>query len=174
MSHYHIVTTWRVPGTVEEAARILADVEELPLWWPEVYLGVQVLAPGDATGLGFAAALLTRGWLPYLLRWQLRVTEVSDRGLVLEADGDLRGRGEWHFAQEGPTAVIGYDWRVEARKPMLRAFGPALAPLFAWNHRWAMARGEEGLRREMARRRTPGIVGVRPPVSSLLRAPASP
>ena len=50
-------------------------------------------------------------------------------------------------------ADIRYDWTVEVEKPLLRLFAPLLWPAFSANHRWAMARGEEGLRRELVRRR---------------------
>ena len=45
------------------------------------------------------------------------------------------------------------DNHVTADKPILRLLSPLLAPVFAWNHRWAMAKGEAGLRREVIRRR---------------------
>ena len=35
---------------------------------------------------------------------------------------------------------------------------PVLRPVFEWNHRWAMARGEESLQAELRRRHT-----ARPP-----------
>ena len=49
-SHYHFLTYWRVPGTVEEVAAVLAEARDLPRWWPSVYLDVQQLAPGDERG----------------------------------------------------------------------------------------------------------------------------
>ena len=49
------------------------------------------------------------------------------------------------------TRII-YDWRITAEKPLLRLFSPILKPIFGANHRWAMARGEESLRIELARR----------------------
>ena len=154
MSRYHIVTTWRFDGTVEEVAAILTDVENLTRWWPSVYLDVQRLAQGDQTGVGAELALFTKGWLPYTLRWTLRVTEVHppDR-IVLTPTGDFIGRGEWSFRQEGPTAVVRYDWQVQARKPVLRALTWLFRPIFTANHNWAMRKGEQSLRLELARRR---------------------
>ena len=135
MSRYHLVTTWRVPGTLEEVAGILAEVERLPLWWPAVYLSARQTATGDERGLGREVALHTRGWLPYTLRWSFRVVEIDPpRRVVIEPAGDFLGRGTWTFAQEGPVAVIRYDWEVEARKPLLRALGWLLKPVFAANH----------------------------------------
>lgn len=154
MSRYHLVTTWRVRASLEEVAAILSEPERLPDWWPAVYLDAQETAPGDETGLDKEVALHTKGWLPYTLRWQFRVTAIEPpRRVVLEPMGDFTGRGTWTFAQDGPWAVIGYEWDVETHKPLLRALGWLLRPVFAANHDWAMRRGEESLRLELLRRR---------------------
>ena len=101
---------------------------------------------------GDVVKLLTKGWLPYKLRWSFRVTETRADGFVIEAFGDFVGRGEWLFVQDGDEVDITYDWRIRAEKPLLRIFSPILKPIFSANHRWAMARGEESLMRELARR----------------------
>jgi hypothetical protein len=138
------VTRWRVRATVAEVIEVLSDAEDLPRWWPSVYL--EVKKRGDVI------ELLTKGWLPYKLRWSFRVVETRGDGFVIEAFGDFVGRGEWHFAQDGDYVDITYDWRIRAEKPLLRIFSAILKPVFAANHRWAMARGEESLVRELARR----------------------
>ena len=151
---YAFLTVWRVAGTVAEVRAVLADGLSLPRWWPAVYLDVEVLAENDADGRGGELALFTTGWLPYTLRWTLRLVEpVSDAGFALTAVGDLDGTGRWTFAQDGPEVEIVYDWRVSASKPLLRRLTWLLRPVFAANHRWAMARGEESLRLELRRRR---------------------
>ncbi len=155
-SDYHFVTVWRVRGTVEEVQRVLGDGTTLPRWWPAVYLDVRVLEdPGpESRGLGAAAELHTTGWLPYTLRWVLRITEpMTDRGFALSATGDLEGTGRWTFVSDGPDVVLTYDWRVRASKPLLRRLTWLLRPVFEANHHWAMARGEESLRLELQRRR---------------------
>jgi hypothetical protein len=48
---------------------------------------------------------------------------------------------------------VTYDWLLRADKPLLRRLSWLLKPIFAANHRWAMARGEESLKLELARRR---------------------
>lgn len=150
---YHFVTHWRVPGTVEEVAEILADAPELPRWWPAVYLDVRETKPGDKDGIGKEVSLHTTGWLPYTLRWQFRVTESNyPHGFAIEAWGDFVGRGEWTLRQDGDQVHVTYDWRIRAEKPLLRRLSFLLRPVFAANHRWAMARGEESLRLELARR----------------------
>jgi Polyketide cyclase / dehydrase and lipid transport len=151
---YDFHTEWRVAGTVAEVREVLADGRSLPRWWPAVYLAVDVLGTGDEGGCGREIALFTTGWLPYTLRWTMRVTEpITDTGFALTATGDLVGTGRWTFAQAGPEVVVTYDWRVAASKPLLRRLTWLLRPVFAANHRWAMARGEESLRLELRRRR---------------------
>jgi hypothetical protein len=154
MNEYHFITHWQVEGAVQEVYDIINDVASLTRWWPSVYLDVALLDSGDEHGIGKRASLYTKGWLPYTLRWQLQVTETRrPYGSALEASGDLNGRGVWTFEQAGPKVNITYDWRVTADKPLLRRFSFLLKPLFSANHRWAMARGQESLKLEIARRR---------------------
>ena len=151
---YEFRTVWRVAGTVDEVRDVLADGRSLPRWWPAVYLSVSTVREGDESGLGGEIALFTKGWLPYTLRWTLRVTEpITTTGYALTASGDLIGNGRWKFVQDGPEVVITYDWRVSASKPLLRRLTWLLRPMFAANHRWAMARGEQSLGLELRRRR---------------------
>lgn len=150
---YHFITTWRVPSTVEEITQVIGDAPALVRWWPSVYLDVKEIEPGEANGLGKVVGLYTKGWLPYTLRWQFRVTEVRHPlGFTLVATGDFVGRGIWTFRQEGPEVVIIYDWKISAEKPILRYLSFIMKPLFSANHHWAMRMGEESLRLELARR----------------------
>lgn len=153
-SDYHFVTEWRVAGTVDEVKDVLGDGLSLPRWWPSVYLSVTQLEAGGGGGLGRVLDLHTKGWLPYTLRWTIRITEpVTDVGFSLEATGDLEGTGRWTFQPDGPEVVIAYDWRIHATKPVLRRLSWLLRPAFSANHHWAMNRGEESLQLEMRRRR---------------------
>lgn len=152
---YHFVTTWRIEDTtVREITDVLADAEDLPRWWPSVYLDVKTVEPGDERGIGKTVDLHTKGWLPYTLRWSFRVTEAGETGFSLEAWGDFVGRGIWTFRQAGDAVDVTYDWKVRADKPLLRRFSRLLKPVFSANHHWAMRRGEESLRRELQRRKT--------------------
>ncbi len=163
-NEYHFTTTWLVPATPDEVTAILADAEGLARWWPSVYLSVREVDPGGPDGIGKTVDLWTAGWLPYTLRWRFRVV-ASDppRGFTIEAAGDFVGRGVWTLtperstaSSEGPLTSVEYDWRVRAEKGILRRLSFLARPIFAANHRWAMARGEESLRLEIARRRAAG------------------
>jgi len=92
--------------------------------------------------------------LPYRLRWEFVITESrKPHGFTLQATGDFVGRGIWTFEQQGSAVVAAYDWKIVAEKGLLKNFSAILKPVFSWNHHWAMARGEESLRRELVRRR---------------------
>lgn len=150
---YHFITHWRVKSTVEEISEILNDAPDLVRWWPSVYLDVQEVEPGDERSIGRVVSLYTKGWLPYTLRWQFRITENRyPHGFTLEAWGDFVGRGIWTFEQDGEWVNVTYDWKIRADKPLLRTFSFLMKPIFSANHLWAMARGEESLKLELARR----------------------
>jgi Polyketide cyclase / dehydrase and lipid transport len=152
---YVFLTHWQAQGKAEEVYEILIDVPGYLRWWPEVYLAVQPLAPAGKDGLGQSYRLLTRGKLPYRLRWDTQIVETRrPLGFTIEATGDFVGRGVWSFNEDGNNLRILFDWRLRAEKPLLKSVSFLLKPLFRWNHRWAMARGEEGLRRELALRRS--------------------
>lgn len=151
---YHFVTRWNVVGTVHEVADVLADAVELPRWWPAVYLSAEQLEAGDERGIGRRIRLRTKGFLPYTLGWELRLVESRHPyGFTSEARGDLVGRGVWTLEPAGARSLVTFDWRVRAEKPLLKLLSPVFRPLLSINHRWAMARGEESLELEVARRR---------------------
>lgn len=153
IADYHFVTHWRVAGTLEQVADVFANASDLPRWWPSVYLDVQEIEPGAPDGLGKVISLYTKGWLPYTLRWRFRVAKLRPDGMTLEAWGDFVGSGIWTFVQNGSAVDITYDWKIRADKPLLRRLSFALKPIFAANHHWAMRKGQESLRLELARQR---------------------
>lgn len=146
---YAFLTVWHVPAPAESIFDVLEDVEALPRWWPSVYLRVTPVAGRERT-----YDLHTKGWLPYTLRWRLAATRSErPRHLGIAASGDFEGEGLWTLAARDGGTEVRFDWRIRAEKPLLRRLSWLLKPAFAANHRWAMARGEESLRRELARRR---------------------
>lgn len=152
-AEYAFLTHWRVAGDLQMVSDILGEAEDFTRWWPSVYLDIVEREPGDARGVGKVIELYTKGWLPYTLRWSCRVTEErKPHGFSIEAWGDFIGSGVWSLEQRGAFVAVTYDWRIVADKPLLRRLSFLLRPVFAANHRWAMARGEESLRLELARR----------------------
>jgi hypothetical protein len=151
---YHLVSHWRVEGTVDEVADIIEDAPALSEWWGSVYSDVAVLEAGNADGTGKVFRLLGKGWLPYSLHLTFRqIDRRYPNGFTVAVSGDLNGVGVWTFDQDGPAVDVTFDWTVAADKAVLRWLSPAFRPIFASNHRWTMRRGEESLRLEVLRRR---------------------
>ena len=142
MAVYSFVDEWRVPAPVDAVYDLLSCPREYPSWWGDAFLEGE----GDSgpAAPGKRARLVTRGLLPYRLRWELVCVEAqAPRLLVSRIQGDFVGEGIWTLTPVagGTRAVL--EWRVEVRKGLIRHLTPLLRPLFAWNHRWAMRRGEE-------------------------------
>jgi Polyketide cyclase / dehydrase and lipid transport len=156
MSQYHFTTRWQFEATREEIFTTLQNAEDLPRWWPSVYLDTKIREKGSDDGVGKVVELYTKGWLPYTLVWKLRVLKTEyPRGYSIEALGDFVGNGVWTFTQISPkTCEVVYDWKIRAEKPFLKLMTPFLKPIFSANHLWAMRKGEESLRLELQRRRT--------------------
>jgi uncharacterized protein YndB with AHSA1/START domain len=172
VARYRFVDEWLVPASAEWVYELLSRPREYPNWWGDAFLR----GAGDdgAAAPGKRAWLLTRGRLPYRLRWELTCVEaVAPSRLVSGVRGDFVGTGTWTLTEvEGGTRVV-LDWDVEVCKPVLRHLTPLLRPLFAWNHRWAMQRGQErivGLLEEASP--ASSNRGSRPPVPGLRRRSA--
>ena len=137
---------WLVPAAIEEVAAILSEPERLPEWWPAVYLSVASSTPAPRTGSD-------DGRLPHprLAPLHPALAGPRRRGPPPARAGPSRrpatssGRGTWSLAQRGDLAAVDYDWRIDVEKPLLKPLTPLLRAVYAANHRWAMARGLEGL-----------------------------
>jgi len=154
--HYDFLTRWRFDGvSINDVADVLEDTASLPRWWPQLFRRVTIVKPGGPHRLGEVAHCECRARLPYTLRFTYTCTEVSyPNGSTIESSGDLVGRGVWRLAARDGGVDVEYSWRVSLEKPLLRLLSPVLRPLLAGNHEWSMHRGEEGLRKELARRRS--------------------
>ncbi len=67
VNDYRFVSHWRVRGRIEDAFDTIWNVPRYVEWWSAVYLEI------EPSGDGYR--LLTRGWLPYKLRWHSQTTE---------------------------------------------------------------------------------------------------
>ena len=114
--------------------------------------------PGPAAP-GKRARLVTLGRLPYRLRWELVCAEARPPNrLASWITGDFGGEGIWTIT--GVEFLIGGASGCDLRLPAsnlppvicqitrkadgvrVRRLTPVLRPVFAWNHHWAMERGE--------------------------------
>lgn len=148
---FHFLTNWKVRGDVERVYDILIEPEDFANWWPEVYLKVDEIKPGNDYGVGRIVKLLTKGKLPYTLKWQAECIMVEKPNkIVIKARGDLEGRGVWDISQKGEFVEINYDWTVVANKSWMKLLSPVLKKVFELNHNWAMKKGEKGLKQKLS------------------------
>jgi hypothetical protein len=153
-NRYEFVTRWRVEGSREDVFRVLEDTPGLVRWWPAVWLKVEQLQPPDESGVNSRYRLTSKGWLPYILAWNMTTTEKRfPERLALAADGDFRGTGVWTLTQDGGFADIVYTWEIVADKALLKYLSFLFKPIFRANHNWAMRKGLESLKLELARSR---------------------
>jgi hypothetical protein len=149
------LTTWRVPGSIDEVYALISDFQQLPRWWPAGFYDALEIQPGDGSGIGRIVRLETRGWLPFVLHWHTNAIEAEPtRHLRTQIWGDLDGWWDWRFNEQTPGWVtVTCDWETRVRKPVLRQLAPLLKPLLEANQRSVMAKGQESLRLALARRK---------------------
>ena len=143
-SEYRFVDRWFVPAPPGQAYDAIGDTLGYPGWWGRVFLTVE----GDEgpPKPGRRAKIVSRGLLPYKLRWEAQIVEAdAPNGFSITMTGDFVGTGAWSFeAADGGTNAV-FDFRPRVEKPIVKYLTPVLRPLFRWNHGWAMKRGQEGV-----------------------------
>ncbi|MDX6663039.1 MAG: hypothetical protein QOG09_1141 [Solirubrobacterales bacterium] len=148
MASYEFLTTWCVDAPIEAVFDVLNDAAGYPRWWKGVK-SVEVLEPGDESGVGELDRFTWRSVLPYSLAFDLRATRVERPHLIEgDASGELEGVGTWRLYEGQETAIV-YEWRVRTTKLWMNLFGPLARPAFAWNHDIVMRQGGEGLAAEL-------------------------
>ena len=143
-NEYRFVDRWFVRAPLEAVYDVVGDTLGYPDWWGDVFVSVE--GDGGPPRPGRHVTIVSRGFLPYLLRWEAQVVEVdAPRRFDFSMTGDFVGSGGWAFdsAEDGTNAVFEFRPRVEKRG--VKQLSPILKPLFQWNHRWAMQRGERGV-----------------------------
>src|SRR5581483_3646066 len=140
---YHFISDWHVPGTREECYTVIRDSLSLPRWWPSAFVNATATTYSDGSE---ATRLDTKGWMPYILHWNVKATFEDRPGtLINDVEGDFDGRGVWTLTEEPGGTHIQYDWTIRVNKFGVKQLSGLLKPLFASNHRWAMRKGEESL-----------------------------
>ena len=150
-NEYRFVDRWFVRAPLEAVYDVVGDTLGYPGWWGDVFVSVE----GDAgpPRPGRHASIVSRGFLPYRLRWEAQVVEAdAPRGFAFTMRGDFVGSGSWTFdSADGGTSAV-FEFRPRVEKPGVKQLSPVLKPLFRWNHRWAMQRGERGVNALFERR----------------------
>jgi hypothetical protein len=146
---YALRTLWVLDAPVEQIWDALVVPEEWPRWWRYVER-VELLAAGDASGMGALRRYTWSSRLPYRLTFDMRTTALT-RPACIEgrARGELSGTGRWSLETGARGTCVQYEWTVATGKRWMNLFAPALAPIFEWNHDQVMAEGGRGLARHL-------------------------
>jgi hypothetical protein len=147
---FHLTSRWRVRAPAVSVFAVLADLGALSTWWP----GVRSAALGASEDVvGRRAELEIFGILPIALRAEVEITAVEPgRSIEVISRGELQGTGEWRLREIGGATLATFSWKVRLDRPGLRALVHPLRPLLVLSHRFAMWRGERGLRRLLENR----------------------
>ena len=142
---YRFLTTWLLEAERERVWEAVFDSEAWPSWWRGVK-GVEVITPGEESGVGQVGSYTWRSRLPYDLTFDVRTTRAERPHLLEgEASGELAGVGRWRLFEEAGVTAVAYEWNVRTTKRWMNLFAPVGRPLFAWNHDWVMRNGGDGI-----------------------------
>ena len=146
VTRFDLVSEWRFDTPIERIWAELIKPEEWPQWWRAVKR-VEMLAPGDPSGIGAVRRFTWGTALPYTLSFDMTATRIEPMTLIEgEARGELDGTGRWTLRPEGAGTYVRYDWMVDVTKPWQVALAPVLRPIFAWNHNVVLGWGYEDLK----------------------------
>jgi len=147
-----LVTTWLLVAKRDDVWEVLQDAQAWPQWWRGVE-SVTEIDPGDARRVGSRYRCTWRGRIPYPVRFDFAVEEVTPPTLMTgRARGDLEGTGVWRLFEGGGVTAVVYQWDVHASNGWLRAGATLARPLVEHNHDWVMRNGGEGLARRLGAR----------------------
>jgi hypothetical protein len=142
---FDLTTHWDIDAPIEVVWSAISKPESWPNWWRAVQ-DVQTLETGDANGIGAYRRMTWRTALPYSLSFNMRTVRVIKYECIEgESDGQLQGRGRWHFSRNGAQTHLRYDWEVAVTKQWMKLLAPVLRPAFAWNHSVVMEWGRQDL-----------------------------
>jgi len=144
-AQFNLVTNWSLAAPLKRVWDELNHPDEWPQWWRAVKR-VEMIAPGDASGVGATRRITWRTALPYEITFDMRATRIEPMSLLeRRASGELDGVGRWTLTPTPAGTSVRYDWQVDLGKPWMQLLAPVLRPAFAWNHNKVMGWGYEGL-----------------------------
>jgi hypothetical protein len=145
-----LVSNWRLEAPLDRIWEELVRPDEWPRWWRAVKR-VELLAEGDATGIGAVRRFTWGSALPYGVSFDMRVTRIEPMSVIEgRASGELDGLGRWTLRpDDGAATMVRYEWQIELTKPWMRTLAPLLRPAFAWNHNVVMDWGYRDLCRRL-------------------------
>lgn len=150
-ARYAFEDTWRVPAPLEAVWRLVDDVAGWPRWWPDYRLAECVSEVRH--GVGSRWHVRVRADLPYTVDFHFTVLEHRPPTYVrTRVEGFFQGEIDWTLEAEGGHATrLVLRENTETRWPLINLVARLGGRrLLEHNHRVAMARGQAGMRAELA------------------------
>lgn len=145
MAEYHLLTIWRINAPLPRVFYAIQDSMHWPDWWQGAEK-VEAIAGRDVEGIDSIRRYSWRGKLPYPVVFAVRATRIK-KLVAIEglAEGDLEGKGHWHFSRQGQVSVVRFEWHVRSTKWWMNLLAPVARSVFISNHVRVMTQGGEGL-----------------------------
>lgn len=149
MAEYRLLTIWRLAAPLQEVYTAIHNSPQWPEWWQGVQK-VELVAAGDADGIGSVLRYFWHGRMPYRMIFEVRATRI-EKLVAIEGtvQGDLAGTGRWHFSREGTVSIVRYEWHVRSTRWWMNLIAPFARSMFIENHGTLMRQGAEGLARRL-------------------------
>lgn len=124
--------TYRFPVAPEEVWTAIEDVRRFPRWW-------SWLRDFEADGHRLEPGLVMRARVvppvPYAMRLTVEIDEVTPgRRVRARVAGDLTGPACLRLTRTDDGCELSVGWRVEMRRPAMRAAARLSRPVLIWGH----------------------------------------
>lgn len=149
MVHYMFETEWELTAPIEQVFEVLSHPEDFQAWWPSV-TSSDLVAEGDARGIGTRASYTIRSPLLYSMTFDIKTIEVeSPNRIRAVVRGDLVGTGTYLLDSTGSTTHVRFNWYVSTTRSWMNVAGALAKPLLAWAHHHVMRQGCNALARHL-------------------------
>jgi len=140
-ARYGFTKRWILDAPPSMVFDVLKRVDDYPKWWPD-FVSVNSAGPNSYD-------MVVKGFLPYKIKYRLMNNVIDRKNLVLEGvvDGDLEGWIRWDVNPRNPVGCdVLFKEEVSTKKWILNTFSSVLRPIFRFNHKRVMNRGEYSIR----------------------------
>ena len=154
---FDIDSCWDIDVDISQLDFVINEPHLITTWWAAGFLKVEILAGDYYSPEGLKVRLWTKGMMPHSFKFLARVFHDKQKNqVIVKTDGDFNGIGTISLnAVTKNKSQIHINWRTSVNNHYLYPLMILLKPIFIANHRWAMRRGEQGIKQELIYRNAP-------------------
>lgn len=153
---FEINSCWDIDVNISELDFVIDEPRLITNWWAAVFLKVEILGGSYYSDEGLKVRLWTKGLMPHSFKFLARVFHDKTKNQVMvKTDGDFNGIGTISISPIGRNqSQIHINWRTCVNNHYLYPLMMLVKPIFIANHKWAMRRGEQGIKQELLHRKS--------------------